>query len=489
MNIQGFNLISLLAGTENAAGLNGLFSGGGDAAGFSDTLMQQLAALQQAMAADGAGAGVVSDLQLPNPFSGAEAQPIDGQTLQNFAALFGNRLPANTVGQAGGADSAKSEINLDDTLQALADVLQSLQSLEAAAPAVPDAAQATSAAMVDASAEQGQDAETRRLSDEQGRDAEIRRLTEQWQAALDAAGLSNAPVARAAELSSETAEAVAAQADAQMAGALQTAAAIAREHQPAKPQTPAGRDALLTTLTSDDAKNLTAPASAAIGSAAGSETGAGFNSGGQTGNNEQGTQSPWSDSGLAAAKVSAEGGDSADSRWSRVAADVGQLNRVAANAVPQPETTVIGRPVNHPEWNAELGQKLLWMHNQAVPSAEIRLNPEHLGPISIKIDVNQDQANVTFTTQHAAVKEAIEAAIPKLREMLGGQNLNLADVNVSQQQSEQRQGRDGFQMAGDQQRGRQGQASGQDVPVADPVIDEIETGRAIASNGLLSLFA
>ncbi|MDT4329228.1 flagellar hook-length control protein FliK [Methylomonas sp. MED-D] len=484
MNIQGFNLVSLLAGTENAAGLNGLnglnglFSGEGGAAGFSDTLMRQLTALQQAMASG--GASTAGDLSLPSQVSGSEGQVIDGQTLQNFAALFGKRLPATTVGQAGGADSAKSEIDLDDTLQALAEVLQSLQSLEAAAP---EAAQATPVAEID-------------TSTEQSHDSEIRNLTEQLQAALDAAGVTKVPASKMAELgsqtsaevSTQTAATVSAQTDEQVANALQTASAIGQERQPAKLQTAAGRDALLATLTGDDAKNLTASAATSIGSTAGSEAATG-NAGGQTGNNEQAPQQPSSDSGLSAVKVSAESGDSADSRWSRVAADVGQLNRVAANAGPQPEATVIGRPVNHPEWNAELGQKLLWMHNQAVPSAEIRLNPEHLGPISIKIDVNQDQANVTFTTQHAVVKEAIEAAIPKLREMLGGQNLNLADVNVSQQQSEQRSGREGFQMAGDQQRGRQGQASGQEVSVADPIIDEIETGRAIASNGLLSLFA
>jgi len=186
------------------------------------------------------------------------------------------------------------------------------------------------------------------------------------------------------------------------------------------------------------------------------------------------------------------GGSEADMGLSRMTADINQLNK-SVNSVGQTSAPTIEKHLTHPEWNTELGEKLLWMHKQAVPSAEIRLNPEHLGPISIKIDVNQDQANVVFTAQHAAVRDAIEAAIPKLREMLGGQNLNLADVNVSQQQSEQRSGRESFQMAGEQNRGGNSQSQGHsDSAATEPsntMLEEIEAGRAIASNGLLSLFA
>ncbi|WP_157199155.1 flagellar hook-length control protein FliK [Methylomonas koyamae] len=160
----------------------------------------------------------------------------------------------------------------------------------------------------------------------------------------------------------------------------------------------------------------------------------------------------------------------------------------APTAAPQ-----ISRHLNHPEWNAELGEKLLWMHKQDIPSAEIRLNPEHMGPISIKIDVNQDQTSVSFTTQHAGVKEAIEAALPKLREMLSEQKLDLADVNVSQQHAEQKQGRESYQMAGDQRRSGNQDPDSNDTAATNAaaanILDEIEAGRAIASNGLLSLFA
>jgi flagellar hook-length control protein FliK len=180
-----------------------------------------------------------------------------------------------------------------------------------------------------------------------------------------------------------------------------------------------------------------------------------------------------------------------------IAGDIARMsaavrNDAASSTVPANQASM-QKHLSDPGWHQELGEKLIWMNKQSTPSVELRLNPEHLGPVLIKIDVSQDQATVAFTTQHQAVKEAIEAAIPKLKEMLQGQQLNLTDVNVSQQQSEQRQSaRDFFQMASNQ--GRQ-QANGADVSEtgvvneAQNIVDEIEAGRAIASNGLLSLFA
>ena len=149
----------------------------------------------------------------------------------------------------------------------------------------------------------------------------------------------------------------------------------------------------------------------------------------------------------------------------------------------------------HPEWNKEIGERVVWMHKQAIPSAELRLNPKHLGPITIKVDVNQDQVSVAFTAQHAAVKEAIDAAMPKLREMFSAQQLNLAEVNVSQENLDQRQSRGFAQMGSEQGKGgrenNDAEKNGQKdhTKTAMEIVDEIEAGRAIASNGVLSIFA
>lgn len=176
----------------------------------------------------------------------------------------------------------------------------------------------------------------------------------------------------------------------------------------------------------------------------------------------------------------------------KFATELAMLNRavIAENKTEIPPMT---KHFSHPEWNKEMGERVIWMHKQEIPSAELRLNPKHLGPVTIKIDVTQDQATVAFTAQHAVVKEAIEASLPKLREMFSAQQLNLVDVNVSQNDSGQRQAGNSNQMsqgAGeDKNRDSNEISNAEQVDKQMEIADEIEAGRAIASNGILSIFA
>ena len=89
-------------------------------------------------------------------------------------------------------------------------------------------------------------------------------------------------------------------------------------------------------------------------------------------------------------------------------------------------------PVNHPGWGQAVGERLQWMVKQDVQQAQLKLNPRNMGPIEIKIAMNQEQATVTFVANHAMTREALDAAVPRLREMFGESGLNLVDVNVSQ---------------------------------------------------------
>jgi len=125
--------------------------------------------------------------------------------------------------------------------------------------------------------------------------------------------------------------------------------------------------------------------------------------------------------------------------------DVSALNPPlkAANLPNIEQPSPIQTPVGHPDWSSEIGDRIVWMagKQQGLQSAEIKLNPAHLGPVEVRVNISQDQASVQFVSNHAAVREALESAVPKLREMLHGQNLNLADVNVSQQSFNQQQQR------------------------------------------------
>lgn len=108
---------------------------------------------------------------------------------------------------------------------------------------------------------------------------------------------------------------------------------------------------------------------------------------------------------------------------------------------------------NHPAWSQELGQKVTWLVQQDLQQAKLQINPKHLGPLDVKITVGQDQqVNVSFTASSVTVKEAIDQAIPRLREMFEQQGLDLADVNVSDQSK---------------QHAREGSNESRQVPVTD----------------------
>jgi flagellar hook-length control protein FliK len=70
-----------------------------------------------------------------------------------------------------------------------------------------------------------------------------------------------------------------------------------------------------------------------------------------------------------------------------------------------------------------------------IQQAEIKLTPPNLGPMEIKISLQNDQTSVTFIAAQAPTREALEASIPRLREMFGEINLNLANVDVGHRQA------------------------------------------------------
>lgn len=96
------------------------------------------------------------------------------------------------------------------------------------------------------------------------------------------------------------------------------------------------------------------------------------------------------------------------------------------------------QPLGHPEWADELGQRLIWIHGKSIQAAEIRINPPELGPVAVRIQIHDDQTSIQFASPHAAVREAIEAALPRLKELFDARQLPLTQVEVAQQSLEDR---------------------------------------------------
>jgi hypothetical protein len=146
-------------------------------------------------------------------------------------------------------------------------------------------------------------------------------------------------------------------------------------------------------------------------------------------------------------------------------------------------------PTGTKGWDNLLSNRVMWMVGNQLQQASVHITPRHLGPIDIQVSIQNDQTSVSFLAQNAAVKEALEAAIPRLREMFADNNLQLVNVDVGQRDSGDRaSGADLFQQpaSGD---GNNLSAPGQRGGDDDNAQAEIDPVGTLASSGLVDDYA
>ena len=102
-------------------------------------------------------------------------------------------------------------------------------------------------------------------------------------------------------------------------------------------------------------------------------------------------------------------------------------------------TATVSVPVGANGWDDAVADKVMWFSANKINSAEIHLNPSDLGPVQVRISTQNDQTTVAFSSPHAAVREALDQALPRLRDMMGSQGIQLADVSVGGHGAERQQ--------------------------------------------------
>ncbi|MGD8976410.1 MAG: flagellar hook-length control protein FliK [Gammaproteobacteria bacterium] len=107
-------------------------------------------------------------------------------------------------------------------------------------------------------------------------------------------------------------------------------------------------------------------------------------------------------------------------------------NREPAFQLPGPR-----QPLGDPQWARSLGERLAVVVRGEHQTARMSLNPAHLGPIDIQLRLQDDQAQLWLTAQHPQAREALESAMPRLREMFAQQGIDLSQQGNSGQSGEQ----------------------------------------------------
>ncbi|GAB2798605.1 hypothetical protein GCM10027040_26700 [Halomonas shantousis] len=155
---------------------------------------------------------------------------------------------------------------------------------------------------------------------------------------------------------------------------------------------------------------------------------------------------------------------------------------------PPMATATLSPPVASSEWGAALSQQLVRIQQRGDQRVELHLNPTELGPLSVSLKLGEQQAQLHFSSAHASVRAAVEAAIPQLREALADSGISLGEAMVSdqgqfsqnpfsQEQSEQQAGS-----------GRPGLVDNGLADIGESIAGSAET-RDLDVSGAISLYA
>jgi flagellar hook-length control protein FliK len=150
---------------------------------------------------------------------------------------------------------------------------------------------------------------------------------------------------------------------------------------------------------------------------------------------------------------------------------------------PLPAMPVAPR-VGSAEWGSAVGEKMMWMANQSHQVAELHLNPPNLGPLEVRLTINNDQASALFVSHHSAVRDAIETALPRLREMLADNGITLGNTSVGSESFSQQQ--QAFEQRGG------GKEGGRGAGVMDDIVGRVVSNAVSAGmsrDGMVDIFA
>lgn len=158
----------------------------------------------------------------------------------------------------------------------------------------------------------------------------------------------------------------------------------------------------------------------------------------------------------------------------------------AAERGATPPTLAVPSPVGSPRWHQELGDHVVWMASRLENRAELVLNPPQMGRIEVSLSVSGDQASAIFTSANPTVRDALEASLPRLREVLADAGIQLGQAQVGAENARQ---------SAQQEKNGDNFTAGRDAAPADAATSRSPTGDARepvvlkAGRGLVDTFA
>ncbi len=125
--------------------------------------------------------------------------------------------------------------------------------------------------------------------------------------------------------------------------------------------------------------------------------------------------------------------------------DISKLTQAVAEtqkSLASSETTILNQlrnlsefsiktPILDKQWHTDFSNNVAFMAKSGGGNALITLNPAHLGPIEASIRVVNEVVTIQVAATHVTTRDALDAAIPKLKEMLEEQGFSKVNVDIS----------------------------------------------------------
>lgn len=179
---------------------------------------------------------------------------------------------------------------------------------------------------------------------------------------------------------------------------------------------------------------------------------------------------------MAATDLSVDTAPTADPTGMNAARQLGHFEHVLRT----PESRVqvaLEAPVRSQAFPVEFSEKIVWLAGRQSQWAEMSLNPPQLGAVEVRLSLSGGEAGVQFFSPHPAVRDAIEAALPRLRELMAQAGLALGNAQVREEAFARRES------------GGSNQASGNRIPESPSFpASSIVMGAARAGIGLVDLY-
>jgi len=152
------------------------------------------------------------------------------------------------------------------------------------------------------------------------------------------------------------------------------------------------------------------------------------------------------------------------------------------NAVPLPHTLSVESRVGTPRFADETAQQVTWLAKNGIEHAEIRVKPADLGPISVRIEMQNNEAVISFAVTQPETRVAVEDALHRLQEMLAESGISMGETSVGDQSF-------GQQLRDEHETARQRQTFVTRGVLQGNAIDGLVARTPQAARGLVDTFA